>query len=314
MAEADLIPTRCAICGTQGQAAELHPANFSLDHLTAEVFSARRLPDRIHYRLVKCHTCGLVRSDPVVAPARLAQLYAQSTFTYGGEVGDLRRTYGRYLAKLIRCGARKNALLEIGCGSGFFLEEALDRGFQVVRGIEPSQQAIDQAAPRVRGGIMCGLMGPGIFHADQFDVICLFQVFDHLLEPGALLDECFRLLKPGGFMLCINHNIEAISARLLGERSPIIDVEHTYLYSPATMARIFLDHGFHIRRRGGVWNTYHLGYLMRLIPMPAALKRRLLDGMKNSRIGRLRLSVPLGNLYLMARKPDEAPTGARIQT
>lgn len=281
-----------------------------MEHFNPEVFSARRLPDRIHYRLVKCRTCGLVRSDPIIFPERVAQLYSQSTFTYGAEVGDLSHTYGRYLAKLNRFGAHKGSLLEIGCGSGFFLQEALNQGYGTVRGIEPSQQAIDQAPPRLKSSIVCGLMESGVFHPEQFDVVCLFQVFDHLLDPGALLDECFRLLRPGGFMLCINHNIEAVSARILGEQSPIVDVEHTYLYSPSTMDQIFRNHGFRIRRRGPVWNTYSFGYLVRLVPMPVSLKRRFLDRIKNSRVGRIRLSAPLGNLFLIAQKPDTTHASA----
>src|SRR5260221_2621171 len=103
--------TRCAICGTEGNAAELYPANFDFEALNPTVFSARRLPDRIHYRLVKCRACGLVRSDPIASPELLAQLYAQSAFSYGDEVADLRFTYGRYFAELERYGARKEALL-----------------------------------------------------------------------------------------------------------------------------------------------------------------------------------------------------------
>jgi len=45
-------------------------------------------------------------------------------------------------------------------------------------------------------------------------------------NPAALLDACFAALRPGGLVLSSNHNITAVSARLLGERSPIVDIEH----------------------------------------------------------------------------------------
>src|SRR5271170_5057215 len=108
MPAADLQRTRCAICGSEGNAAELYPANFEVEALNPEVFSARRLPDRVHYRLVKCNSCGLVRSDPVADPSLLERLYHASTFTYNEEVADLKRTYGRYLARLDHLGARKD--------------------------------------------------------------------------------------------------------------------------------------------------------------------------------------------------------------
>jgi SAM-dependent methyltransferase len=304
MPTVELKNTRCAICGTEGNAIEIYPANFDLQALNPAVFSARRLPDRVHYRLVKCKTCGLARSDPVADPALLAQLYHESAFTYTDEVADLKRTYGRYLARLDKYGARKGALLEIGCGNGFFLQQALAQGYCSVRGVEPSRAAISQAAPEVRDSILCDLMRPGLFAAAEFDIICLFQVFDHVPDPGTLLDACFAALRPGGLVLSINHNIAAVSARLLGERSPIVDIEHTYLYSPVTMARIFGAHGFGIRGAGSIRNQYSLRYLVRLLPLPAGPKQATLGWLQRHSIGRLRLSVPLGNLYVVAQKPE----------
>ena len=301
LATIELRPTRCAICGMEGNATQLYPANFDPEALNPAVFSARRLPDRIHYRLVKCNDCGLLRSDPIADPGLLAQLYHDSTFTYNEEVADLKRTYGRYLARLDRLDARKDSLLEVGCGNGFFLEQALAQGYRAVRGVEPSRSAADQAAPVVRNSITCGLMQAGLFPAAEFDVICLFQVFDHVPDPGALLDACFDALRPGGMVLSINHNTAAVSARLLGERSPIVDIEHTYLYDPATMARIFAAHGLKIRESGSVWNHYALRYLVRLLPLPAKPKQAALNWLRKQAIGGLRFSVPLGNLYLIAQ-------------
>ena len=208
MQAVELHATRCPICDTEGNATEVYPANFDPQAFNPAVFSARRLPDRLHYRLVRCNTCALVRSDPVADAQVLAQLYAHSSFDYGEEVQNIRRTYGRCLARL---KADKGALLEVGCGNGFFLEEALDQGYTEVWGVEPSQAAVAQAGPRVRPHIRCDILRPGLFAPGSFDVICMFQVFDHLPDPGALLPECLRLLKPEGRLLLLNHNISALS-------------------------------------------------------------------------------------------------------
>ena len=195
----------------------------------------------------------------------------------------------------------KHSLLEIGCGNGFFLEEAQARGYADVRGVEPGSQAIAQAAPGIRERIVCDMMRPGLFAEASFDVVCLFQVFDHLPDPSGVLTEIHQVLKPGGLVLILNHNINALSARLLGERSPIIDLEHTYLYSPATLARLARDQGFSPLKTGAVLNDYTLHYLTRLVPLPSFLKLPLLALLRGTLLGRLRVSVPLGNLYLIAR-------------
>ena len=268
----------------------------------AAVFSARRLPDGVHYRMVRCNTCGLVRSDPIVDLDVLANLYARSVVTYGDEIPDLKFTYGHYLDRVSKFHADKGSLLEVGGGNGFFLEQALTQGYQEVCGVEPSEEAIQKADPRIRPSLICDIMRPGLFEANRFDVVCLFQVFDHIVNPGEILAECYKVLKPGGALLCLNHNIEAVSARLLGERSPIIDIEHTYLYSKATISRLVEQQQFKVSEVGSVYNRYALRYLMRLVPFPKAIKQGLVNAVANNRLGRVRLSVPLGNLYLIAQK------------
>src|SRR3989442_4870535 len=143
-------PTRCAICGTLDDATKLYPSTVTRDAFDVRHFSARRLPDRVHYRMVRCNRCGLLRSDPAAAPASVAGLYERSTFDYESEVPNLRRTYGRYLARLDRHGAGRDGLVEIGCGSGFFLEEALAQGYRHVKGIEPSLDAVQSASAEIK--------------------------------------------------------------------------------------------------------------------------------------------------------------------
>ena len=302
MTMVELRSTVCAICKTEGNCRELYPATIGDEAFQPSLFSARRTPDRVHYRIVKCLACGLVRSDPVARAEDLAGLYRQSSFNYSDETGNLNRTYGRYLDRLEGLDARKGSLLEIGCGSGFFLAEALRRGYPSVSGVEPAVEAVEKASPEIRSGIRTDIMHRGLFEPGSFDVICMFQVLDHLPDPAAVLEECFRLLNPGGVLLAINHNVEALSARLLGERSPIIDVEHTYLYSPGTMRRLFEQSGYRVVELGGATNDISLGYLARLFPLPAGIKRKLLSGLKHAWPGKVTLRLPLGNLHLAGKK------------
>jgi SAM-dependent methyltransferase len=172
-----------------------------------------------------------------------------------------------------------------------------------VQGIESSRIAVESAPPIVREKIICDTMRPGIFSPEHFEIICLFQVIDHLPEPGAILDECYKLLRPGGLILLISHNVESISAKLLTDQSPIIDIEHTYLFSLATLTRLLVAHGFQVVNSGSVRNTYTLHYLAQMAPLTKDLKRALLYLLKVTSGGRIRLSIPLGNLYLVAQKP-----------
>jgi SAM-dependent methyltransferase len=297
-----LLATRCAICGVFDDADELYPANLGPDAFTAAVFSARRLPDQTRHRMVRCHRCSLVRADPVLDPELSAELYRASTFDYGEELDGLRATYGGALDRLAEVAPGRRGVLDVGCGNGFVLELALDRGWSAVRGVEPSTDAIAHADPRVRDLIVADIVRPGLFPDSSFDAMTLFQVLDHMPDPATLLRECRTILRPGGAILAFNHNVTAWSARLMRERSPIIDVEHTYLYSPTTMRRLFEGAGFEVLSVGPVRNTYSLSYLVHLLPMPQKLKAELLPRLQSTRLGRVQVTVPLGNLCLLARR------------
>lgn len=299
---ASLRHTRCPICETDGSDREVYAMNFRSQDLNGEVFSARRVPDRLHYRMVRCQRCGLLRSDPVLSARELARLYESSKFTYETEAEFARATYRSYLEHALALVHERHRLMEIGCGSGFFLREALRLGFQEVWGVEPSTDAVSKADDDLRGNIRSGLYFSDTFPANHFDVICGFQVLDHTPDPVGVLLACIKDLKPGGVALFINHDCGGLSNRLLGEFSPIIDVEHTVLFDKRTMRRIFEKCGFVVREVFSVRNTYPLSYWTKLAPLPRAMKSPLLSLLDSVSLGKIPITLRAGNLGIIATK------------
>lgn len=298
------INTQCAICGISDESREIYPEKLGEEEVDKKSFSARRFYDKkIHFRFVRCSRCGLMRSDPMIDEGRLAQLYKDSLLTYDKEILNLRKTYGHYLACLDDLLPAKENLLEIGCGNGFFLEEALARGFKNVHGVEPSEEAVRKASLAVRPGIKIAMFDKKLYQENFFDIIVIFQTLDHLSNPLGVLSDCRALLKPGGVLLAINHNSLSWSARLLGERSPIIDVEHTYLFDPKTMAIIFEKAGLRPARSFTVKSWCSLGYLLSLAPIrPVWIKTILTKLFRIAHIADFSIPLPIGNLGLAGRK------------
>ncbi|SDI94177.1 Methyltransferase domain-containing protein [Frankineae bacterium MT45] len=301
MTEVRLHATTCAICGPGPSATEVYPANFDPNVLTAEVFSARRLPDRRYYRWVRCDACSLLRSDPMASGELLDQLYADSTFDYGDELDNLRWSYRKVLEDFVPDDLKSGSILEIGGGNGFVLEEALAMGFSEVAGVEPSRAAIAAAAPSVRSKMVCDMMRPGLFPDETFDVVCLFHVMDHLPDPVAILRLCYSVLKPGGVVVFVVHDAKAWSARLMGSRSPIVDVEHTYLYDLKTAPKLLEVAGFEDVSADTIRNRYSAAYLTALVPIPNKIKIKILDRF-GARLRKRTFVVPLGNLAAVGRK------------
>jgi SAM-dependent methyltransferase len=259
-------------------------------------------PDMVHYRIVRCNKCGLVRSDPIIDQETLKNLYLQSSLNYSKDIPNLRLTYGSYLHKLEKYRPQKESCLEIGCGNGFFLEEALAQGYKKIVGVEPSKSAIEQANDLVKDSICNDIMRPGL-PLDKVSVICMFQLFDHIPNPKEFLAICADALISGGLVLCFNHNVTALSAQILGEKSPIIDIEHTFLYSPLTIQKLFQENGYKVLEVGAAWNFIGLLSLLQLFPFPRNLKTKLIAFFQDKPvITKIRLFLPLGNLYLIAQK------------
>ncbi len=294
--------TKCANCSTYSSSKIVYESNITHRDLTKEVFSARRIPDRRRYTWVRCLKCGLMRSDPI-ANVDYSALYETSTFDYGGEIGGLKGTYLKILKRARRNIRNTDSILEVGGGNGFFLEALVDAGFQDVSGIEPSKQAIQSSRLDIKPKMILGMMGPGKVENHKYDVVTMFHVLDHLEFPDITIKECFESLKPGGTFVVAVHNVESMSARILGSRSPIVDVEHTYLYSRKTGVQLFSNAGFTQIQCSSYANRYSLAYLIQLVPIPRILKERVLKSKLSVLLSRIRFTLPLGNIWIAGVKP-----------
>ncbi len=296
----------CIICETDTHVRPLYKKNYREEDINEQIFSARRLPDRIHANVVRCEKCGLVFASPLVDPSLLSGLYEKSVYTYGNEETYIAKTYARYLKKLAQrmdTHTKPWSYLDIGCGNGFMLTAAKEAGFEHVYGCEPSHHAIEQADPSIRHFIKQGMFSAELFQNQRFDAVSCFQTLDHIPDPRAFVRECLKVLKPGGYVLFINHNIASLAARILGERCPMIDIEHTYLHTPETMRTLFSKEGFTEIDVFSVRNDYPLHYWAHLVPGPKKMKQKTLAFLKNSPIGQMIIPLYPGNIGFIGRKP-----------
>ncbi len=296
--------TPCLLCGATDNYKILHKASFSEADLTSSVFSARRMPDRVHYQVVRCLADGMVRSNPVLPRAEAEQLYRRSQLNYGDEIENLTHTYIAALQPLLDQLPKDAKILEIGCGNGFILKALDQMGFKQGVGVEPSTDALLKADARVSHRIIGDAFRVGMFEAETFDLIFFFQTLDHLHDPDEFIRECCRLLKKGGHILSFQHDVESLSAKMLGARSPIIDIEHIYLFSARTISAFFKKCGFCVQKVYKPANILSVHHLLWLLPLPAVFK----EGLFKSSLGliqwllRRRLRLRLGNLCIIAQK------------
>lgn len=297
----------CPLCRTSSAAHLYAEANFDPARLGAFSFASRKLPEYMHARLLECRSCDLVYASPAPTPETLASAYREAAFDAGETSIHAANTYSRLLKRFIHRLRRRDAALDIGAGDGAFLRELVRAGFKEVVGIEPSRAPVESARPDVRPLLRQELFCPGVFPDEHFDLITCFQTIEHVDDPLALCRDACRVLKPGGALFLIGHNRRALSARLLGRKSPIFDIEHLQLFSPDSFRRLLREAGLVESRVWRLLNCYSLSYWVRLFPFPSVLKSVLSSLLRITRVGRLQLALPAGNLAAVAFKVPVSP-------
>lgn len=103
-------------------------------------------------------------------------------------------------------------LLDIGAGNGEYLKLMKTLGWEV-EGTETDLGAIEYASStfgiKMHFGFVTNLKLP----TDSFDVITMNHVIEHVYDPLAVMQECRRLLRPGGRLVILTPNSSSLGHR-----------------------------------------------------------------------------------------------------
>ena len=291
----------CAICGT----ADNYRIRYKEENLnpSSVTFPSREVPRRHHYQTVECNACGLVYSNPIFLEDKILQLYRDAT-EYPDDIQFKKRddNYDKQFQGVLPLLKRRDAFLEIGCASGSFLKRAKAYGFKEVFGIELGEDAIRKADSEVRPWIVHSEFKHGLFPADYFDAVCSFQVLDHVRDPNEFVSGIYTLLRKGGIVLGVNHNIRSLYVRLVGRRCHMYCVDHIYLFDTSTVRKLLEKHGFEVVTIESIFNSYTLDYCIRLLPFPPAAKTALCRVLHVLKMAHWTIRAPGGNMLWVARK------------
>ena len=301
----EMISRTCPLCGSSDSGQVFAEANYELERLDSFAFASRKMPEYMHYRLIDCPICDLLYANPLPCENDLAAGYGEAAYDSGVEAHYAAETYAKTLSTFIDRLPDRHGALDIGTGDGAFLECLLEDGFDGVIGVEPSRAPIAAAREDVRPLIREGIFRGADFAPGNFSLVTCFQTLEHLNDPLEMTRVVGALLKPGGAAFFICHNRRALSARLLGRKSPIFDIEHLQLFSPRSARYLLEQTGFSDVRVMPVVNRYPLRYWFRLLPLPQDVKRSLIAILDRMGVGGWSLSVPVGNIAVVGFKSVE---------
>ena len=305
MIQEAIITTRpCPLCGAGPDQAEPFLSD-TLDEsrISASSFASRKVPEYMSHAMVRCRSCDLAYVDHPPSVESLHASYHAADYDSAEEAEDAADAYARAFAPVLGRLNGRGVALEIGTGTGAFLERLESFGFKQLIGIEPSSAAIAAAPPHRQPWIREGIFQEADFQPESIDLICCFMTLEHVQDPGALVAAAFRLLKPGGVFVGVTHDRRAWLNRLLGRRSPIVDIEHMQLFSAESAKYLLRHHGYAPVDGASFRNSYRPSYWLRLAPLPGTLKSALTRMLRRSKLDERRLSIDVGNFMSWGFRP-----------
>lgn len=207
-----------------------------------------------YFTIVKCSSCGFTFTNPIPEENKIGSYYESEDYishsnTSKGFVNTLYQAVRNFTlkkkVKLLSSLSNGKNLLDIGCGTGEFLNQAQQSAYQV-KGIEPSTVAREQ-----------GIKNFGLSIKEEseinnigdksFDFITMWHVLEHVYHLNDRIEELKRTLKDDGYIIIAVPNHDSYDAKHYKEFWAAYDVPiHLYHFTPKTIKKLFQNHGLNL--------------------------------------------------------------------
>lgn len=228
--------TTCPVCGGESSKKVMDCIDYTVSR---ETFS-----------IVQCTKCGFKYTNPRPDDKEIGKYYESEEYVShsNSKKGLINTVYHwvrnyslRKKVELINSQSKKGNLLDIGCGTGEFLSTAVANGWKG-QGIEPNDKARNQAISNHKLNVLPE-SGIASLQNNNFDVITMWHVLEHVHTLNERVLEIYSLLKPGGKAIIAVPNCTSYDASVYGKEWAAYDVpRHLYHFTPETMKALFRKH------------------------------------------------------------------------
>lgn len=202
------------------------------------------------FDLVECGECEARYLSPVPSPEQLKQFYRPE---YYGTDWYKQQGWGMAFARTALAGRAPGRFLDVGCGLGYFIDSVRRHTAWEVYGVEFAPEAVAYARRELKLEVRRGDLADARFDENFFDYVQIRNVLEHVTSPVALLEECRRVIKPGGVLHLFVPNGSVDSLDLIKYfreegRPGLSKSGHLFFFSEATLKRMFAGAGFRVER------------------------------------------------------------------
>jgi ubiquinone/menaquinone biosynthesis C-methylase UbiE len=252
----------CNLCGADDYEI-VYPARYEAAQPDEIMHTFRSSGDEILVdQLVRCKKCDLQYLTPRLRAGLIVEGYSEGTDeTFVSQNPARERTFARNLDLIEKRTPQRGRILDIGTAAGAFLGVAKQRGWEVA-GCEPNRWMADWGREQYGIDIQPGTIFDMGLEDQSFDVVTLWDVLEHTPDPKKVLQECRRVLKPGGLLVVNYPDIEAFVSRLMGRRWVFLLSIHLYYFTVETIREMLRVSGFEMVQHRKHWQSLELGYIL----------------------------------------------------
>lgn len=206
---------------------------------------AKKLYTKNSFDIVRCRKCGLVYVNPRPTLEDLRGFYNEK-YAHIDPAKEWNIFIQRFekIIKMIGRFKSKGRLLDIGCSYGYFLKLAEKYGWESY-GVEISDYVSRYCREKSGLNVFTGEVNEAHYPDQHFDVITIFHVLEHTLDPRNYLREINRILKKEGLFVVAVPNIGCLRAKLAKKNWALfMPVEHLYYFSAETLILLLNKTGF----------------------------------------------------------------------
>jgi SAM-dependent methyltransferase len=208
------------------------------------------------FKVVLCKDCQLIYLNPRLKESDARKMYqgneyfldkgnsGYQDYNYLSQERSLRLTFRKFLGELEKHGMTSGRLLEIGCGYGYFLDEA-KQYFSYTAGTELSEEAANYARRLSGADIYLGDISSLPNKLSNFNIIVAINVIEHVYNPVEFLLSLKERLINGGIIVIATPDIGSIWYKIMKSKWPSFKIpEHVVFYTKSTLISLLERAGF----------------------------------------------------------------------
>ncbi len=209
------------------------------------------------FDIVECSICQLRLTNPFPEKTDIGTYYESDEYISHSDESKglfnfiyiMVRTYmlGRKRKIVKRSfGSSSGNLLDIGCGTGHFLNKMKDHDWNV-KGVDASPKV--QVIVRDKFGIDIESPDEWMNSEEKYDVITCWHSLEHVHEPWDYLQKIKQQLNENGILLVALPNYDSTDSKKYGANWAAYDTpRHLYHFTPVSMKKMMNHNGFDVKK------------------------------------------------------------------